>query len=72
MSMMTTEKQVRPLAVRQIIECLQREHCWSGAGCPYRHGCSGGPAESLGMTRELMEYIEWLEAEVAAGSETDD
>lgn len=56
---------LRPLAVRQLIECLQREHCWSGAGCPYRRGCTGGPAESLGKTRELVEYLECLEAEVA-------
>lgn len=51
----------RPAPVRQILTCLQREHCWSRGGCPYRHRCSGGPAESLGMTGALVEYIEKLE-----------
>ena len=72
MNTTVAERQVRPLAVRQIIECLRREHCWSGAGCPYQRGCNGGPAESLGMTGVLMEYIEWLEAEVVAYHEEDD
>lgn len=52
----------RPAAVQQIITCLTREHCHSNGGCPYQGRCNGGPAESLGLTHALVDYIEGLEA----------
>jgi len=51
----------RPPAVRQILTCLQRQHCWGGdGGCKYKHRCDGGPAERLDVAA-LMSYIEGLE-----------
>ena len=51
----------RPPAVRQILTCLQREHCHGNGGCRYLGRCNGGPAESLGMTAALVAYIGRLE-----------
>ncbi len=56
----------RPLAVRQILTCLQREHCHGNGGCPYQGRCNGGPAESLGVTHALIAYIEELEREACS------
>jgi hypothetical protein len=47
--------------VRQILTCLQREHCWGAGGCPYQRACNGGPAEHLDVDA-LVAYIERLEA----------
>lgn len=51
----------RPAAVQQILACLQREHCHSSGGCRYRRTCTGGGPEALGLTGELIAYINYLE-----------
>lgn len=55
----------RPKAVRKILECLQREHCWGRGGCPYTKTCNGGPAECLDVAA-LVAYIEKIEGQAGA------